>query len=77
MSPENEDENYKDYSYPRMIMNSGHDSTVSAQLLFIIKALGLNETDIYRCPRYATQFAIETRTAKSKGSAKNYSDYTI
>ena len=77
MSPENEDENYKDYSYPRMIMTSGHDTTVSADLLFIIKALGLNETDIYRCPRYATQFAIETRTAKSKGSTKSYSDYTI
>ena len=77
MSPEKEDENYKDYSYPRMIMTSGHDSTVSADQIYIIRALGLNESDIYRFPRYATQLAIETRTAKSEGSAKSYSDYTV
>ena len=51
MSSIDEDANFKDYSYPRMLMVSGHDSSIVANLLVYIKALGLNETDIYRLPK--------------------------
>ena len=71
----NEDANYKDYSRPRMVMRSGHDSTVSADLIFLIKALGLNESDIYDFPKYASQLAIEVRSYKTTKSS--YSDYNV
>jgi len=38
ITEEYEDANYKDYSYPRMLMISGHDSTVSSNLIFLINA---------------------------------------
>ena len=59
ITPENEDSNYKDYSRPKMLMRSGHDSTVTADLLLLIKALGLNAKEKYSFPRYASQLAIE------------------
>ena len=71
----NEDANFKDYSRPRMVMRSGHDSTVSADLIFLIKALGLNESDIYDFPKYASQLAIEVRSYKTTKSS--YSDYNV
>ena len=75
ISPENEDSNFKDFSRPRMIMTSGHDSTLSADLVIIIKALGLDEGNIYNFPRYASQFALEVRTDKE--SCSSYSDYYV
>ena len=75
ISPENEDSNLKDFSRPRMIMTSGHDSTVSADLVLIIKALGLDEANIYNFPRYASQIALEVRTDKENCS--KYSDYYL
>ena len=39
ITPVNEDSNYKDYSRPKMVMRSGHDSTVSADLILLIKFL--------------------------------------
>ena len=73
----NEDANFKDYSRPRMVMRSGHDSTVSADLIFLIKALGLNESDIYDFPKYASQLAIEVRAYKTISSSSSYSDYNV
>ena len=77
MTEINEDDNYKDYSRPKMIMTSGHDSTDIADEIFIIRALGLNETDIFAFPRYASQLALEVRTAINEGKTKHYSDYYI
>ena len=34
ITEDDEDANYKDYSYPRMLMISGHDATVTADLIF-------------------------------------------
>jgi hypothetical protein len=73
----NEDANFKDYSRPKMVMRSGHDSTVSADLIFLIKALGLNESDIYGYPKYASQLAIEVRAYKTITSSSTYSDYNV
>ena len=77
MSSTDEDANYKDYSYPRMVMNSGHDSTVSADQIFIINALGLNQSDIYIFPKYASQLALEVRTEEDEAKASGYGDYTV
>ena len=77
ISDEDEDANYKDYSYPRMIMTSGHDSTVSADLIFLLNALELNETEIYDFPRYASQLALEVRTNKTITSSSSYKDYYV
>ena len=71
----NEDSNYKDYSRPRWIMISGHDSTVSANLVLLIKALGLDMATKFQVPKYASQLALEVRRNSEKG--QSYSDYYI
>ena len=70
-----EDSNYKDYSRPRWIMISGHDFTVSADLVLLMKALGLNITTKFQYPKFASQLALEVRTDSEK--CKTYSDYYI
>ena len=77
ITPENEDSNYKDYSRPKMLMRSGHDTTVSADLLLILKALGLNFKEIYIFPRYSSQLALEVRAYKTITSSSTYSDYNV
>ena len=75
MTEEDEDANYADYSRPRMLMKSGHDTTLNFDLFFFIKALDLNETEIYKYPTFASQLAVEVRT--NKDNCKNYSDYNV
>ena len=70
-----EDANIKDYSRPRYIMISGHDSTVSADLTLLIKVLGLDMNTSFYFPRFASQLALEVRTNLDK--CKSYSDYYI
>lgn len=77
ITTENEDSDYKDYSRPKMLMRSGHDSTVSADLIFLIKALGLNAKDIYAFPKYASQLALEVKAYKTITSSSTYSDYNV
>ena len=71
----NVDSNYKDYSRPKWIMISGHDVTVASDLVLLIKALGLDMTNTFHFPKYASQLALEIRTNSKK--CKNYSDYYI
>ena len=77
MTEEDEDENFKDYSYPRWLMISGHDSTTSADEIFLLNALELNTTELYIFPRYASQLALEVRTKKDIAKAKSYADYYV
>ena len=70
-----EDANIKDYSRPRYIMISGHDSTVSADLTLLIKVLGLDMNTSFYFPRFASQLALEVRTNLDK--CKTYSDYYV
>ena len=69
------EEEYKDYSKPKMIMLSGHDSTLSAHEVFLIDSLGL-DYNYYRFPKFAAQMAFEV-TRKKNGPKSSYSDYTI
>ena len=75
MTDVNEDADYRDYSRPRWILTSGHDSTVSANLVLLIKALDLDMNTKFDVPKYATQLALEIRTNKEK--CTSYSDYYI
>ena len=77
ITEEDEDSNYKDYSYPRMLMISGHDSTVSANLIFLINALGLDDEKIFTYPNYSSQLALEVRTNKTITKNSTYKDYYI
>ena len=62
-------------SVNRWILTSGHDSTVSANLVLLIKALGLDMATKFHFPKYASQLALEVRTYSEK--CKDYSDYYI
>ena len=72
---ENLTEKYKDYSRPKMIMLSGHDSTLSSHEIFLLEAFGLDYS-YYRFPKFAAQMAFEV-TRKNDGPKNNYSDYII
>ena len=76
ITEENEDENIKDYSRPRMLMISGHDTTVSSDEIILIKALGLNENETFVSPKFSTQLALEVIT-KNNGKTSKYSDYYV
>jgi hypothetical protein len=60
-----------------MLMISGHDSTVSSNLIFLINALDLNEEKIYTYPLYSSQFALEVRTNKAITKSSTYKDYYV
>ena len=73
---ENEDDNLKDYSRSKYLWLSGHDSTIQADILLIVKTFNLNESEIYIYPRYASELTLEIRTDKTEANLK-YSDYYI
>ena len=75
ISAENEDANLKDFSRPKMLMISAHDSSLTSDIVLLLVSLGLNISEFYHFPRYASQLALEVRTTKSKCSS--YSDYYI
>ena len=75
MTEVDEDADYRDYSRPRWILTSGHESTVSANNVLLIKALDLDMNTKFYYPKYAAQLALEIRTKSEK--CKSYSDYNI
>ena len=75
ISTEDEDANLKDYSRPKFLMISGHDSTVAADEILIIRAFNLSGEKVFIYPRYASQMALEVKTSKEK--ATDYSDYYV
>ena len=70
------EENVSDYSKPKMVIISGHDTTVTAQVLFIIKYFKL-DINLYKLPTFSAQSAFEvTRDDNVNGELK-YSDYKV
>ena len=68
--------NISDYSKPKMLIYSGHDSTLSGEELFMIRNFGLKNDDfIY--PTYTTQFAFEVTRTDEKPSNITYEDYQV
>ena len=72
-------EELEDYSRPKMMMISAHDSTISAYEMFLAKVFNNNDAiSFYRYPKFATQIAFEVVTDDSiDPKNKNYSDYRI
>ena len=68
--------NVADYSKPKMVIYSGHDSTLSAEELFMIKYFGKKDEDfIY--PTYTTQLAFEVTRDEEKPKDIDYSSYKV
>ena len=69
----------EDYSRPKMMMISAHDSTISAYEMFLAKVFNNNDANnFYKYPKFATQIAFEVVTDDSIDSKnKKYSDYRI
>ena len=78
ISGENITEKLEDYSRPKMLMISAHDSTISMWEMFFIKVFKNNNESEYIFPKFATQLAFEVVTNKTvESSSKKYEDYTI
>ena len=59
------------------VLISGHDTCIVANLLIYIKALNLNETEIYRLPKYYSQLALEVKTEKNEEKTTSCNDYNV
>lgn len=71
------EDNITDYSRPKMVIISGHDTTLSAQLIFMIIYFNLSE-DLYELPEYSAQTAFEvTRDVDIQKEKLDYSDYIV
>ena len=72
-------ENKKDYSKPKMMMISGHDSTISTLEMFFTKIFQDNDAEkYYKYPYFATQVALEVVVNDSIPKDKlQDSDYKI
>ena len=67
---------YRDYSVPKFVMVSGHDSMISVMLLF----LGLMDGDrqkFWHVPVYAANIAFEVYNKNENYSRDDYSQYEI
>jgi hypothetical protein len=54
-------------SNPKMIIISGHDTSLSIQEIFLINSFGLSLDDYYRFPSFASQITFEiTRNEDEK-----------
>jgi len=74
------EEEYLDYSKPKMLMISGHDSTISCHQVFILNSLGYDINEYFRFANYASQLALEvTRRVATADEIKKmtYSDYFV
>jgi hypothetical protein len=72
------EEKLEDYSRPKMLMISAHDSTISMWEMFFIKVFKNNDENKYEFPKFATQLAFEVVTDGTVNSTnKTYENYTI
>ena len=77
---ENHALNVSDYSCPKMLIYSGHDSTLTGEELFMIKYFG-SEANLtiekdYIYPTYSAQLAFEV-TRENKTDNMDYSSYKV
>ena len=79
INQEKVEEEYLDYSRPKMVMISGHDSTISCNEMFIINCMGYGD-EKFRMAKYGAQLALEvTRKDAPVEEVKKmtYKDYTL
>ena len=80
INQENIEEKFLDYSKPKMLMISGHDSTIACNEIFLLNCLNYSIKDFFRLPKYASQLALEIiRRDATIEEIKNmtYKDYII
>ena len=65
---------YEDYSRPKMLLVSGHDSTISSLELVLIEAFN-KDLEFYEYPEFAAQLAFEVTTDDNNNNRKTYNDY--
>jgi len=73
---ENEEINVSDYSKPKMLIYSGHDSTLTGEEMFMIKFFGLKVED-YIYPTYTTQLSFEVTRDDERPEKLDYSMYKV
>ena len=76
MKGEDTSKNYEDYSKPKMLMISGHDSTISMWEMFLIKVFKNNNNTDYIYPKFASELTFEI-TVNSALTKKERTDYKI
>ena len=71
------DKNLDDYSNPKMLMISGHDTTISCFEIFLGVAFDQNLTEFYRYPEFASQISFEVvpKDENTKGTKED--DYSV
>ena len=70
------EEKYDDYSRPKMLMISGHDSTTSMYEIFL-QDVFQQKPEFYKATKFATQIAFEVTTSKDNNKTKTDSDYFV
>ena len=73
-------QNSSDYSRPKMIFISGHDTSLSAQEMFFIRFLDLPLEETYILPTFASQITYEITRKEVEDNERSklkYSDYTV
>ena len=67
------DKNLDDYSNPKMLMISGHDTTISCFEIFLGVAFDQNLTEFYRYPEFASQISFEVvpKDENTKGTKED------
>ena len=76
INQENIEEQYKDYSRPKMLILSGHETTISLHEVFLMDALGFDK-DFFIFPKFASQVTFEVTTKNNGIKKQNYSDYYV
>ena len=62
---------------PKMIIISGHDTTLSIQQIFLLNSFGLSLEDYYRFPSFASQITFEITRNNDEKINRTYSDYFV
>ncbi len=70
------DNKFEDYSKPKMMMVSGHDSTISCYEIILMEVFGI-DLDSFQYPRFASQIAFEVTVDDNDKLNKTYKDYII
>ena len=69
--------NITDYSRPKMIIISGHDVTITFQIMYMIKYFGF-DVNLYRLPTYTSQIAYELKRINDENiNNLKYNDYKV
>ena len=68
--------NITDYSRPKLILISGHDVTITFQIIYMIKYFGL-DLNLYKLPTYTSQIAFELIRTTDETKNLTYANYKV